>query len=215
MPTFLEETPSINFNHPDFKQFLNRFQFGENQRENALKIYYGIRDHFLYDPYHLDIRRNALVASEILHKNRAWCVEKAIMMVACCRAIGIPSRFGFAIVTNHIGIEKLTHYLQRNEIVFHGYVEVLLDNKWIKCTPAFDKRVCRISGVSTLDWDGKNDSMFQEYENGNKFMEYLHFYGEFSDIPFELMHDEMRKYYPHLFEKINNSRTFSFIHNYG
>jgi hypothetical protein len=47
--------------------------------------------------------------------------------------------------------------------------------------------------------------MFQEYENGNKFMEYLHFYGEFSDIPFELMHDEMRKYYPHLFEKINNS----------
>jgi hypothetical protein len=57
--------------------------------------------------------------------------------------------------------------------------------------------------------------MFQEYENGNKFMEYLHFYGEFSDIPFELMHDEMRKYYPHLFEKINNSRTFSFIHDYG
>jgi transglutaminase-like putative cysteine protease len=131
-------------------------------------------------------------------------------MVACCRAIGIPARFGFAIVTNHIGVEKLTNYLRRYEIVFHGYAEIFLDNRWIKCTPAFDNRVCRLSGVSTLDWDGENDSMFQEFENGKKFMEYLHFYGEFADIPFELMHQEMKKYYPHLFATNFDSKEFSF-----
>lgn len=210
MSTFLEETHSLNFNHPDFNEFLKGFNFSENPTDNAKEAYFKIRDLFLYDPYHLDLNKNALIASEIIKKRRAWCVEKALVMVACCRAIGIPSRFGFAIVTNHIGVEKLTNYLQRNEIVFHGFVEVFLENKWIKCTPAFDKRVCRLSGVSTLDWDGKNDSMFQEFENGKKFMEYLHFYGEFADIPFELMHEEMKKYYPHLFATNFCSKEFSF-----
>jgi transglutaminase-like putative cysteine protease len=212
MSTYLEETACINFHHPEFQLFLNQFTLVKNPIENAKEIYYQIRDSFIYDPYHLDIRPEHLVATEIIKKKRAWCVEKAIMMIACCRAIGIPSRFGFAIVTNHIGVEKLTFYLKRNEIVFHGYVEVFLENKWIKCTPAFDKRVCKISGVSPLNWDGQNDSMFQEFENGTKFMEYLHFYGEFSDIPTELMHKEMRKYYPHLFEHDFDSKEFSFKH---
>jgi transglutaminase-like putative cysteine protease len=210
MSTFLEETHSLNFNNPDFKIFLKEFNLGKNSTDNAKEIYYKIRDHFLYDPYHLDLNKNALIASEIIKKRRAWCVEKALIMVACCRAIGIPARFGFAIVTNHIGVEKLTNYLRRYEIVFHGYAEIFLDNKWIKCTPAFDNRVCRLSGVSTLDWDGENDSMFQEFENGKKFMEYLHFYGEFADIPFELMHQEMKKYYPHLFATNFDSKEFSF-----
>jgi transglutaminase-like putative cysteine protease len=210
MSTFLEETHSLNFNHPDFNEFLKGFNFSDNPTENAKEAYFKIRDLFLYDPYHLDLNKNALIASEIIKKRRAWCVEKALIMVACCRAIGIPARFGFAIVTNHIGVEKLTNYLRRHEIVFHGYVEVFLENKWIKCTPAFDKRVCRLSGVSTLDWDGKNDSMFQEFENGKKFMEYLNFYGEFADIPFELMHQEMKKYYPHLFATNFDSKEFSF-----
>jgi transglutaminase-like putative cysteine protease len=210
MSTFLEETHSLNFNHPDFNEFLKGFNFNDNPTDNAKEAYFKIRDHFLYDPYHLDLSKKTLVASEIINKKRAWCVEKALIMVACCRAIGIPARFGFAIVTNHIGVEKLTNYLRRYEIVFHGYVEVFLENKWIKCTPAFDKRVCRLSGVSTLDWDGKSDSMFQEFENGKKFMEYLHFYGEFADIPFELMHQEMKKYYPHLFATNFDSKEFSF-----
>jgi hypothetical protein len=213
MSTFLEETKSINFKNIEFREFLGQFQFGQDQRQNAVKIYFAIRDRFIYDPYHLDIRESALVASNILKKKRAWCVEKAILMVASCRAIGIPARFGFAIVTNHIGVEKLTHYLKRSEIVFHGYCEVFLENKWIICTPAFDKRVCRLSGVAPLEWDGKNNSMFQEFENGKKFMEYLHYYGTFSDIPFELMHKEMNKYYPHLFVKNYSSRDFSFQHD--
>jgi hypothetical protein len=213
MHTYLEETKNINFNNKSIKEFLIELPTGISQTEVAIKLYYLIRDKFIYDPYHLDIRRNNLVASEVLKKNRAWCVEKALIMIACCRSIGIPARFGFAIVTNHLGVEKLFHYLQRSEIVFHGYVDVFLENKWVKCTPAFDKRICSLSGISPLDWDGKNDSMFQEVENGSKFMEYLHVYGEFADIPFELMHNEMYKYYPHLFENEFNSKEFSFFHD--
>lgn len=213
MSPYLAESESIDFSHPEIESFLQGIKISENLKENAINIYYKVRDSFIYDPYHLNIRKDFLKASNVLLKKRAWCVEKSLLMVTCCRAIGIPARLGFAIVTNHIGVEKLIKYLERNEIVFHGYVEVLLDSKWIKCTPAFDKNVCRLSKVAPLDWDGENDSMFQEYSNGNKFMEYIHLYGDFTDIPFELMHSEMKKYYPHLFNNEFNSKEFSFQHD--
>ena len=119
---------------------------------------------------------------------------------------------GYAIVRNHIGVEKLEKYLKRPEIVFHGYVEVFLNEKWVSCTPAFDKRICRISGVPPLPFDGENNSMFQKYSGDQLFMEYIHYYGTFDDVPVQLMNNEMQKYYPHLFEGEWNEKAFSFFH---
>jgi hypothetical protein len=64
-----------------------------------------------------------------------------------------------------------------------------------------------------LHWDGKNDSLFQEFVKGQKYMTYDHFYGVFDDVPMELMNLEMKKYYPHLFENTYDSKEFSFYHN--
>lgn len=212
MEDYLKDTVFLDYNSPSFEKFTKDIDSTLQKKELAIALYFLVRDAFLYDPYHLDLRRNGLIGSAVLEKKRAWCVEKSTVLVACLRKFGIPSRLGYAIVTNHIGVEKLTHYLQREEIVFHGFVDVFLDGKWVKCTPAFDQRICRISGVEPLNWDGENDSMFQEFENGKRFMEYKHIYGTFSDVPIELMNQEMEKYYPHLFETEYNSKEFSFFH---
>ncbi|MCE3297328.1 MAG: transglutaminase protein [Crocinitomicaceae bacterium] len=212
MQKYLRETAILNFSSPEVQHFLAGISAGENEVELAKKLYFKVRDAFLYDPYHLDLRPASLQAGRITGKKRAWCVEKAVLLAACARSFGIPSRLGFAIVTNHIGVEKLLSYLGKEEIVFHGYVELYLENKWVKCTPAFDRRICAISGVSPLDWDGRTDSMFQEFEGSSRFMEYRHFYGEFDDVPVDLMNSEMKKHYPHLFEKEWNTKEFSFFH---
>jgi transglutaminase-like putative cysteine protease len=209
---YLQKTSFLEKDNAAIIDFIKDIDRNKPKKDQAIELYYLVRDHFLYDPYHLDLRPVALKASEILKKRRAWCVEKAIVMATCLRTLGIPSRLGYGIVINHIGVEKLTAYLQRKEIVFHGYVEALLDGKWVKSTPAFDKKVCRISGVPPLDWDGEHDAMFQAYKGSEKFMEYVHFYGHFDDVPVELMNQEMKKYYPHLFEKEYDSREFSFFH---
>lgn len=206
---YLKPTQFLDFDHPVFDDYLHDIPMGDPV-ETAVALYYKIRDGYLYDPYHLDLRAGALKASTVLLKKRAWCVEKSTLLATMARKCGIPSRLGYAIVTNHIGVEKLTAYLRREEIVFHGYVELFLNEKWVKCTPAFDQRICRISGVEPLNWDGSTDSMFQEYNGGNRFMEYKHFYGEFSDVPVELMQSEMKSHYPHLFEMEFNSKEFSF-----
>lgn len=208
----LSPTPLLDFDHPAFDEYMDGFVPGKTSRETAVALYLKVRDGFLYDPYHLDLRHEALTASHILSKKRAWCVEKSIVLAALARKYGIPSRLGYAIVRNHIGVEKLVSYLRREEIVFHGYVELLIEGRWVKCTPAFDRRICGLSGVAPLDWDGRTDSIFQAFEGDRQFMEYLHFYGEFADVPVGLMNAEMQKYYPHLFESEWNEKEFSFHH---
>lgn len=212
MKEYLNDTLFLDYKHPLFDEFTKDINPNQTKNDIAIQLYFLVRDAFLYDPYHLDLSFEGLIASNVLNKKRAWCVEKSTLLAACARKFGIPSKLGYAIVTNHIGVEKLSKYLKRDEIVFHGYVELFLDNNWVKCTPAFDQRICRISGVTPLDWDGKTDSLFQEFEHGKRFMEYKHFYGVFNDVPIQLMNDEMKKYYPHLYQEIYNTKEFSFKH---
>ncbi|HRP53472.1 MAG TPA: transglutaminase-like domain-containing protein [Fluviicola sp.] len=207
---YSRETSFLDFKNADFQDFMKPIKCVSDQKEQAIAIYEFVRDTFLYDPFHLDLRPTSLKASEIIRHKRAWCVEKAIVACACFRAFGIPSRLGFGIVKNHIGVEKLVQFLKREEIVFHGFVEVFLNSRWVKCTPAFDEKVCRVSKVPVLEWDGEKDSLFQSYVAEKKFMEYLHFYGSFDDVPLALMHAEMKKYYPHLFENQIIDKAFSF-----
>jgi transglutaminase-like putative cysteine protease len=212
MNEFLRETSYLDFNNSKFDDFSNDIPNNLNQKELAIHLYKKVREAFIYDPYHLDLRDNALKGSSIVSKKRAWCVEKAIVLAAAARKFNIPSRLGYAIVVNHIGVEKLTSYLRRPEIVFHGYVELFINDNWVKCTPSFDSRICRISNVSVLEWDGEKDSLFQPFQGDSRFMEYIHDYGTFLDVPIELMNFEMKKYYPHLFELDYDTKDFSFHH---
>lgn len=212
MEEYLKETSFLNFKHPNFDRFLADLKIVDDKKELAIALYNKVRDGFIYDPYHLDLTHEGLKASNVIPKKRSWCVEKAILLAACARRFDIPSRLGYAIVTNHIGVEKLASLLRRNEIVFHGYVEMFIENKWVKCTPAFDERICKITNVLPLEWNGEDDSMFQEFESDKRFMEYLHYYGDFNDVPIELMNSEMKLYYPHLFIEQFDSKDFSFRH---
>ncbi len=123
------------------------------------------------------------------------------MLAACARVVGIPSRLGFANVRNHIGTSKLEEFLKTDLLVFHGYCELHLEGKWVKATPAFNRQLCRRLGVPPLEFDGQSDSIFQQYTpDGDCFMEYLHDYGQFADVPRELFIHELKKYYAHIFE---------------
>ncbi len=170
-------------------------------RQKAIALYLAVRDGWRYDPYRIDLRPQAMKASALLQRNYGYCIEKAALLAACARVVGIPSRMGFANVKNHIGTEKLEAILKTNVLVFHGYAELYLAGKWVKATPAFNRELCERLGVPPLPFDGVNDSLFQQYTpDGSQFMEYLHDYGPFADIPRELFIRELQKHYPHVFQ---------------
>ena len=200
MQEYLKATEFLDSDHAAVRDFAERnTESAQTDREKAVSLYYAVRDGFQYDPYVLDLRRGSLKASAVLNKTRGYCVEKAILLAASARVVGIPSRLSFYIVRNHIATERLTKALEKDYLVFHGAAELFLDGRWIKTTPAFNRRLCDFLGVEPIEFDGTSDAIFQEYDRaGNLFMEYLHDYGAFDDMPYETFLDELDKHYPHL-----------------
>ncbi len=201
MQEYLQPTEFLDFEQKSVRDFAEKNTVGaKNEKEKAVALYYAVRDGFQYNPYLLDLRREGLKASDLLTRNRGYCVEKAVLLAASARAVGVPSRLSFYIVRNHIATEKLEKALKKNYLVFHGAAEVFLGGSWLKTTPAFNAGLCKYLGVAPLEFDGTADSIFQQYdEQGNVFMTYLHDYGFFSDLPYDLYLEELGKHYPHIF----------------
>jgi hypothetical protein len=203
MSEYLQPTEFLDFDHESVREFAERYAAGSGTDiEKATALYYAVRDSFQYDPYFLDLRREGLKASTLLTKTRGYCVEKAVLLAAAARAVGIASRLSFYIVRNHIATERLEKLLKTNYLVFHGAAEMFLNGEWRKATPAFNKHLCEFLGVEPLEFDGTQDSIFQGFDrSGGKFMEYVHDYGAFADLPYEMYLDELGKHYSHVFDE--------------
>lgn len=199
----------VDADHPDIHAFIKKHTVAtQSPTEKIVSLYYAIRDGWRYNPYHVSARKEAYRASELLGRSYTrggHCIDKANLLAACARALGIPARLHFANVRNHIGTEKFEKMLETNLMVFHGYVELWLDERWVAATPAFNKELCEKLNVAPLEFDGTEDAIFQEYDRkGGQFMAYEHDYGIFEEIPFELMIGEWAKYYPRFVLEVLN-----------
>lgn len=201
---YLRPTSFIDSDNPEVIAYAkSKTHAGQTPQQMAVALYYAVRDDILYDPHHLVLDPKEISASITLKRGRGYCVEKSLLLAAVGRVVGIPNRLGFSIVKNHLSTPKFVEMLRSDKFVFHGYNEFWLDNKWVKCTPAFNKTLCERFGVEPLDFDGEHDAIFQEFSHGKKYMEYLHEYGQFDDLPYDLFASELKEHYPHLFEGNN------------
>jgi len=204
MELYLHPTYFIDSDHPEIIRLAAELTNGlEADVEKAKALFYYVRDTYMYFPYNVSFEHRLLKASHIhLREGRkqGYCIEKSVLFAALCRAVGIPNRLLFCNVRNHIGTERFEAVIGTDIMVFHGYNEVYVNDRWVKCTVAFNKGLCDKLGVDTLEFDGIHDQVFQEYsKSGNKFMSYEKEYGTFHDVPHDLWEAETRKYYPHLF----------------
>lgn len=195
----LAPTPSMDFEHPTVAEFVRRHAGGGSPRERAVRLYYAVRDGIRYDPYSIRLGPEWLAASRTLEAGSGWCVPKAVLLAACCRGAGIPARLGFADVKNHLATERLLRLMETEEFIWHGYVSVHLDGRWVKATPAFNVELCRRFDVPALEFDGTSDSMLQPYNaRSQRYMEYVRDRGLFDDLPYDAIMADMRVAYPRL-----------------
>lgn len=194
----LRATPAIDFDHPEVAAFAREFEQGfDTQRERAVAIYYAVRDRIRYDPYRIDATLEGLRASTPLQQGHGFCMNKAVLLAAACRANGIPARLGFADVRNHLSTERLRESMKTDVFYYHGYTALWIEEKWVKATPAFNLSLCEKFGLLPLEFDGLDDSIIHPFDrDGNRHMEYLHFHGERDDLPLEEIQDMFRLRYP-------------------
>lgn len=188
--------PLVDSDHPDVVAFAQRAT-GETDREVAVALFYAVRDGFRYDPYRLDLSPAGMRASTVVQRGYGWCVTKATLLTAACRARGIPARLGFADVRDHLSTARMREAMGTDIFFWHGFSEILLDGQWLKATPAFNIELCDKFGLLPLEFDGVGDSLYHPYDRaGQRHMEYVNERGQFDDLPLEAIRATFAELYP-------------------
>ena len=198
---YLQPSTCIDSDHPRIVELAQSLTQAErSDLSKAVALYYWVRDMIRYNPYALGTTIQDYLASATLRAGQSWCVPKALLLAALCRAAGIPARVGFADVRNHLSTERLRANMQTDIFYFHGYTAVYLQQRWVKATPAFNIELCEKFGLQPLEFDGLQDSLYHEFDvAGNRHMEYINDRGEYLDLPFDEMSRVFRIHYPNMF----------------
>jgi transglutaminase-like putative cysteine protease len=200
---YLRPSQFIDSEHPDIVQLTQELiDTGATDVDSAVTLYYWVRDDIRYNPYVLSSDPREFLASSTLAAREGWCVTKALLLAALCRAARIPARVGFADVRNHLSTERLRATMQTDIFYFHGYTSIYLEERWVKATPAFNIELCQKFGLRPLEFNGRQDSLYHEFDMaGNRHMEYVNDRGEHLDLPFDEMAAIFREHYPAMFKQ--------------
>ena len=196
---YLRATTAVDADSAVVRAFVDRVIgcIEDSPKEQALALYYAVRDEVRYDPYAIDLTVEGLSASRALETGRGWCVPKAVLLAAALRAIGIPARLGYADVRNHMSTARMREQMGTDLFVWHGYTDVWLDGRWIKATPAFNIELCERFGLLPLEWDGESDSIYHPFDaSGNRHMEYVNDRGTYADLPLVQIVQSFAQVYP-------------------
>jgi transglutaminase-like putative cysteine protease len=187
----------VDSDHPAVRAFAERHATGADDVRRAVALFYAVRDGFRYDPYRLDLTPHGMKASTVLATGHGWCVTKAALLAAACRAARIPARLGFADVRNHLSTARMRESMGTAVFVWHGYTEIWLDGAWRKATPAFNIELCDRFGLHPLEFNGRDDSLYHPFDRkGQRHMEYIADRGSYDDVPLAEIVSGLIEFYP-------------------
>ncbi|MDP2310037.1 MAG: transglutaminase family protein [Pseudomonadota bacterium] len=198
-PATLRPNRFVDCDHPAVIAFAREHAGGLAPREAAVALFYVVRERLRYNPWRVRYAPEDYTASSVVLRDTAeggHCIDKALLLAAAARVVGIPSRLHFANVRNHVGTAKLEQKLGTDLLVYHGYAELFLGGRWVAATPAFNRELCEKLGVEPLEFDGEHDAIFQAHDRlAGRFMEYVEDHGSHVDVPFEAMVAAWRLHY--------------------
>jgi len=197
---FLQSAEFIDSNSVNIKDFAEEtVRTSLSHHDKAIALYYRVRDDIRYTPY-LDFGDPEIYrASSVLHAGYGFCISKASLLAACGRAVGIPSRVGFADVNNHLNTPRLREMNGGDLMRWHAFTEFYLHGIWVKSTPAFNLELCTRFRVKPLEFNGREDSIFHPFDADQRMhMEYVHERGSFADIPYAAIINTYKRYSPKL-----------------
>jgi transglutaminase-like putative cysteine protease len=187
MEDYLKPTATIDCNNQLIKDKARGLTEGVDDITGKAKaVFYWVRDAIKYDPLvPLDILESYR-ASKTLQRGQGFCVEKAAVLAAIARAVGIPARLHFADIRNYLVSPRLLMVMGTNLFSYHGYTELYVQRRWVKAAPAFDLRMCRDHRIIPVEFDGQHDALLHSHDcDGKLHIEYVEDHGHRIDVPVE------------------------------
>ncbi len=194
----------LNYQHPLIQETLHKIlptKDGLSLNSQVQALFRYVRDEIKYRVTFEISTREFLRASNTLQRKYGHCVTKAILLGSLTRAIGVPTRLHFVDLANHRLSDNWKEKFGE-KLLWHGYIEVFLPNRWIALNPAYDQALCDKHGYHLVDFDGEHDALFAKFDKqGTPFMDYVKDHGVFSRVPFWRMSMTWLGYYGPFFIK--------------
>ncbi|MGH3871651.1 MAG: transglutaminase-like domain-containing protein [Pseudonocardiaceae bacterium] len=202
MTSDLQPTDFLDYRTEEVQAFVERWvpATASTDVDRAVALYYAVRDKVRYEIYGADFSRSGLRASQTLRAGKGMCIHKSVLYAATLRAIAVPSRLVLTDVRNHLASDRLRELVGGDVFHYHCLTSVYLAGHWVKATPVFPKLLCRLYGITPLEFDGVADSLHHPFDlKGRRNMEFLHVHGEFSDLPYDVVVNGLRAAHPRMF----------------
>jgi transglutaminase-like putative cysteine protease len=197
MEDFLRPTYFVNSDDATIREKANELtKECKNDRERAVALFNFVRDGITYNPYGPVEERERYKASATLARGYGYCIQKATLLAALLRSIGIPGALIFADIINPLIPEHLRDALKTDRFIYHCYNHIFLEGRWLKATCALDSGTCGRIGVPEVEFDGHKDAIFPPFlRDGTRFVTYYNDRGIRPDVPFEEIIREFKAYY--------------------
>jgi len=195
MDEYLKATATIETDHPLIRAKAQKLVGKETSAcDKVLRLFAFVRDQIPYNLFMISMHPDDFRTTFVLEAGKGYCVQKAVLLCALARSVGIPSRLALARIRNHRIPPSLHARLGRNEFPAHGYNQFLLDGCWISAAATFDAALCGRVGVPVVEFDGRNDAMLPSRAlDGGLYIEYLEHYGFFADLPLDFITERTSK----------------------
>ena len=187
MGLYLKPTFTIEADHEKIMEKAGEVTRGcSSEKEKAAALFYFVRDTVRYNVYMVSVFIEDFRASQVLEWGKGYCVQKAVLLAALGRAVGIPSRLAFAKIKNHKLPPQVFEWAGTNVFPRHGYNQFFLEGRWVSLAAAFDRDLCEKNGLPTVEFDGVRDAVLPEQDqSGKPYIEYLEKFPPTDDLPFD------------------------------
>ncbi len=139
-----------------------------NERDKARRIFDYVRDEIVYNFAPNVSERKDFRASHTLQMGNGFCMQKAALFAALCRASGIPARVGFQDIVDCKIVGPFFELMGTNRLSHHGMSAVYLDDRWIRADCTLDRGLSERKNYRLVQFDGRHDALLPATDRAGK-----------------------------------------------
>jgi len=196
---FMQPTRFFNSGHPSIVEYVDGLGLdGRGPEEKAAVLFGLVRDEINYE-FEVKVSEELYVASTVLARAGGFCVQKASLFCALCRAAGIPAGIVLSDLKDHILHERKVKEIGTNVMYYHGLNALHIGGKWIYADASLTSDILDRRGCGIPEFDADKGCLIPEKSAGGEpNCEYVRFHGLFAELPFKRLLKGFREHYKHL-----------------
>ena len=179
---------SIDSDAPEIVAAVESLNLGDaSPAERAVAIFNHVRDSIEYE-FAIRNTPEEYKASFTIQDGRGFCVRKAIVVAAMCRAAGIPSVIILSNMRDRSLSPRVVDMLGTDVMFNHGLAGVHLDGRWFKLDASLSPGLVAKKQYRLVEFDGASDALQSNTTlAGDPHMEYVAYHGAYVDLPYKQM----------------------------